>query len=160
MRRILSLIATSLITFSAALPAALPANAQVKLESGEELRLLTDDELVAAFSGKTHYGTYKEFREKTGTSSYTEHTKADGTTIYKEGDMVLKGKWKAVGDRVCFRYEEEIQGVHCFIIFEAGTCLYGYNPGNVNFNGPISPNYWNAKSIRKGDVSTCDDLLG
>ena len=133
---------------------------EAPFENSDELRLLTGDELVAAFSGKTHYGTYKEFREKTGTSQYSEHTKADGTTLYNEGELTITGRWRAAGDRVCFAYDEEVSGVHCFIIYELGTCLYGYNPSYTSLNGPLNPNYWNAKSIRKGDVSTCDDLLG
>ncbi len=136
------------------------AAAQSSFENPEDLKLLQGEELKAAFADKTHYGTYKQFRDETGTSQYTEHTKADGTTFYIEGEMKLTGQWRSSGDRICYRYDEEISGVHCFIIFELGTCLYGYSPENVRASGPIDPNYWNAKSIRKGDVSTCDDLLG
>lgn len=148
------------VLFSATFMVDAPAIAQSSFENPEDLKLLQDEELRAAFADKTHYGTYKQFREETGTSQYTEHTKGDGSTLYTEGEMKLKGQWRSSGDRICYRYDEEIAGVHCFVIFELGTCLYGYSPNNVTPAGPIDPNYWNAKSIRKGDVSTCDDLLG
>lgn len=136
------------------------AQGELTLDMSEELVLLSGDSLREAFSGKTHYGTYKEFRERTGTSQYTEYTKADGTTDYQEGNMTTSGIWRVAGDRICYKYYGEISGVHCFIIFKAGTCFYGYNPSNVTPSGPINANYWNAKSIHKGEVSTCDDLLG
>ena len=129
--------------------------------NGQELVRLSDESLRAAFAGKTHYGTYKERRERTGTTQFRESTAADGTTDYTEGDMNIQGIWRVFGDRICYQYEStEVPGVHCFAIFEAGTCLYGYDPSIVGPKGPLNANFWSVKSIRKGDISTCDDLIG
>jgi hypothetical protein len=129
--------------------------------NGQELVPLIGDDLTAAFSGKTHYGTYKERRERTGTNQFRESTKSDGTTYYVEGDMKLHGQWRVFDEKICYQYDStEVSGVHCFVIYEAGTCLYGYAPSATGPNGPINANYWTVKSIRKGDVSTCDDLIG
>lgn len=129
--------------------------------NGQELTQLSGDSLTAAFSGKTHFGTYKTTREKTGTNQFRETTAADGTTDYTEGDMKLRGLWRVFDEQICYQYEgNEAPGVHCFAIFEAGTCLYGYDPSVVGPNGPLNANFWSVKSLRKGDISTCDDLIG
>ena len=129
--------------------------------NGQELKQLSGDSLTAAFAGKTHHGTYKTTRERTGTNQFREITAADGTTRYKEGDMELSGTWRVIDDRICYQYDSDlVTGVHCFNIFEAGTCLYGYDPSIIGPNGPLNANFWSVKSLRKGDISTCDDLIG
>ena len=129
--------------------------------NGQELIPLTGETLKQAFAGKTHFGTYKEKRERTGTNQFSETTHADGTTDYKEGDMELKGIWRVMKDRICYKYDgNQVSGVHCFRIYEVGTCFYGYNPAVTTRKGPINANYWSVKSLQKGDISTCDDLIG
>ncbi len=129
--------------------------------NGQELTQLSGDSLTAAFAGKTHHGTYKTTRQRTGTNQFRETTAADGTTDYKEGDMRISGIWRVFDDQICYQYKsDEVPGVHCFNIFEAGTCLYGYDPSVVGPNGPLNANFWSVKSLRQGDISTCDDLIG
>ena len=129
--------------------------------NGQELIPLTGEALKQAFADKTHFGTYKEKRERTGTNQFRETTHADGTTDYKEGDMELEGIWKVLKDRICYKYQsDQVSGVHCFRIYEVGTCFYGYNPAVTTKKGPINANYWSVKSLHKGDISTCDDLIG
>lgn len=149
--------------------AATSASAQIALPqiegdnyiNGQELVPLTGEALQKAFAGKTHFGTYKERRERTGTNQFKEFTRADGTTDYIEGDMRLEGLWKVFDDRICYQYQgDDVPGVHCFRIYEAGTCFYGYNPGITTKKGPINANAWSVKSLHEGDVSTCDDLIG
>lgn len=126
-----------------------------------DLKPMLNEELRAVFAGKTHKGVYKDVRERTGSSTFTETTHADGTTDYQEGAMKLKGRWITAGDTICYKYDDPVNpGPHCFKIYEVGTCLYGYNPRATTSRGPIDPNYWSVKSLREGDISTCDDLLG
>lgn len=124
------------------------------------LRLLIGDELLAEFSGKTRIGIYKRPFARSGSSRYTETTHANGRTDYKEGDFTATGIWKAAGDRMCFRYDSSPEDLHCFREFKTGNCVYSYTLSNSTVNGPIDPNRWGSKSVIKGDVSTCDDLLG
>lgn len=129
-------------------------------QNSDTMTLLTGEALSDAFGGKTHYGTYKEFRQKTGTNKFTEVMSADGRTDYKEGPQRLIGRWAVVNDdNMCFVYED-FPGTHCFIMFLSGTCIYGYNPELVRNGRPLYDNAWTVKSVRKGDVSTCDDLIG
>lgn len=125
-----------------------------------ELRLLIGDELLAEFSGKTRIGVYKRPFARSGSSRYEETTHTDGTTHYKEDDFTATGIWKAAGDRMCFRYDSSPEDLHCFREFKVGNCVYSYSLDNSTVNGPINPNRWGSKSLIKGDVSTCDDLLG
>lgn len=129
--------------------------------NGQELTQLSGESLTSAFAGKTHFGTYKTTQERTGTNQFREITAVDGTTDYFEGDMNLKGVWRVFDEQICYQYQgDAAPGVHCFAIFEAGTCLYGYDPSVIGPNGPLNANFWSVKSLREGDVSTCDDLIG
>jgi hypothetical protein len=129
-------------------------------QNTDEMTLLTGNDLRAAFAGRTHFGTYKEYRELTGTNQFTEKMSADGTTDYKEGEMRLTGRWNIVNDdNMCFLYDD-FPGLHCFMMFQSGTCIYGYNPDWVSGDRPLRGNAWTVKSVRNGDVSTCDDLIG
>lgn len=137
-----------------------PAHAQFVMEGAEDMSLLSGEALRKAFSGKTHYGTYKESREETGTNTFTEVMSDDGRTNYREGNMKLTGYWDIlVDDVMCFEYDN-FPGRHCFRMYQSGTCIYGYNPRDTSALGPINANAWSVKSIRKGDISTCDDLIG
>lgn len=136
------------------------ANAQVELES-YSLRLLSGDSLRAAFSDVTVDGTYKQFRERSGTARFTERFTSDGKTFYREGDIIDEGEWILASDTViCFRYFGELAGgVSCYTVFAEGTCLYAYHPTRVVDGRPIDRNQWSAKTVNRGELSTCDDLI-
>lgn len=126
------------------------------------LTLLSGDSLRAAFSDVTVDGTYKQFRERSGTSQFTETFHADGTTDYREGKINDKGEWRVIGDDViCFRYAGPLAGgVSCYTVFAEGTCLYAYHPRLIKDGQPIDRNQWSAKTVNRGELSTCDDLIG
>lgn len=117
--------------------------------------------LEAAFSGKTMDGIYKIPRERTGTNKFTESFNADGTADYFEGPIVDTGEWVVRGPLICFRYEGALSGgVSCFNVYRTGTCLYSYNPANVGQDGyPYDENLWSVKTVTRGDISSCDDLV-
>ena len=124
------------------------------------LRRLIGPELENAFSGLTLDGIYKLPRERSGTRSFTESFYADGTSYYREGKFTQEGFWIIKNNRtVCFTYPTEGPHENCFAIFESGTCHYAYAPRNVRNGKPISPNSWTAKTLKRGDVSTCDNLV-
>jgi len=150
----------ALAIFCALLMLDAPANAQYVMKGAEDMTLLSGDALHDAFAGKTHYGTSKETRQESGTNTFTEIMDENGRTLYREGKMKLEGYWDIlVKDIMCFEYDN-FPGRHCFRMYQSGTCIYGYNPIDTTALGPINANAWAVKSIRKGDVSTCDDLIG
>jgi len=136
--------------------AALPAAAQ----EIPNLDRLTGKYLYDAFIGKTVDGIYKLPRERSGTNEFTESFYADGTTFYREGDVTDEGLWRIESDIICFSYSGELSGGEsCFVVYASGSCIYSYNPRNVRNGKPINSNAWSAKTLIRGDVSTCDNLI-
>lgn len=151
--RILS--ALTLVLFLAA-----PAFAQYQ---DEDVRVsatqIKGDALKPHFSGVTHLGTYSVTRQNTGVKHYTETTQADGTVLYKEGPLTAKGKWAQFGDRICYTYETEGMNGGCFYVYKMGNCFFYYN--NNEPGRPSRTNvYWVAKSVKKGEISSCDPAIG
>ena len=135
---------------------ALPAAA----EEIPNLDRLRGKYLYDAFIGQTMDGIYKRPRERSGTNEFTESFYADGSTYYREGDVTDNGKWRIKDDIICFTYEGNLAGGEsCFAVYSSGTCLYSYNPRNLRNGKPISSNAWSAKTLIRGDVSSCDNLI-
>lgn len=135
---------------------ALPALAQ----DIPNLDRLTGNHLYDAFIGQTMDGIYKRPRERSGTNEFTESFYADGTTYYREGNVTDDGRWRIKDDIICFSYQGEMSGGEsCFVVYSSGTCLYSYNPRNVRNGKPINSNAWSAKTLIRGDVSSCDNLI-
>ena len=126
----------------------------------DKLILLSGDALLAEFSGQTRQGAYQGASSIFGKVTFTETTHEDGRAIYSEGGEQTTGRWSAAGDRICFKYKNDQGRVYCFRKYKIGSCVYSYGYGRTTIHGPINPAHWSSKSIIKGDVSTCDDLLG
>lgn len=118
--------------------------------------------LKEAYLGQTVDGIYKAPRERSGTNQFTESFYIDGTSYYREGDFTQEGLWDIRDNRaVCFSYPNENPGVeHCFAVFESGNCQYAYAVNNVRNGKPINSNSWTAKTLIRGDVTSCDNLVG
>ena len=148
MKRILIILATAFI--------ALPVSAQ----DIPNLDRLKGKYLYNAFIGQTMDGIYKLPRERSGTNEFTESFYADGTTYYREGELTDDGRWRIKDDIICFSYKGDLYpGESCFVVYSSGTCLYSYNPRNVRNGKPINSNAWSAKTLIRGDVSSCDNLI-
>lgn len=131
----------------------------------ENLTLLEGDSLHSAFSGRTMDGVYKAVRARTGTAHFTETFTSDGRTLYREGPLTGKGRWQLSGppgleDIICFVYSGSMAGPEsCFTVFRSGTCLYSYHPSLITNAHPIDTNRWSAKTVIRGELSSCDDLI-
>lgn len=128
--------------------------------TAEELTPIIGEALTKTFEGITMHGTYKRPRERTGTSAFTETFLKDGTTRYREGKITDQGEWTVTGDTICFAYSGALSGeASCFNVFKSGNCYYSYGLGQLHGGYPARPNSWSAKTIIKGEFSTCDDLV-
>lgn len=139
---------------------AAPVSAQ---EVPSDLSPVLGTDIYTLFSGRTMDGTYKDVHERSGTKYFIETFHENGRTDYQEGNIETKGWWAPKGNQVCFRYLKDsgLSGeLACYRVFQSGTCIYSYNPALVIDNKPVDPNYWSAKTILKGDISTCDNLVG
>jgi hypothetical protein len=146
--------------FSLALCAFLFCSVAAAQSMPDTVEPVLGQDLFKAFNGQTMDGIYKGARETSGTNKFTETFNTDGSTIYKEGPIKDKGRWAVTGKSVCFRYLGPLAGgISCFRVFKSGTCYYSYAPGNVIGDRPIDTNLWSVKTILRGDVSTCDNLV-
>ena len=136
---------------------ALPVQAQ--FQPGDIVPVL-GDELIDIFNGTTMDGIYKRPREQSGSNQFTETFHTNGSTTYHEGNIKDKGTWNIQENTICFRYEGPLSGGYsCFRVFKSGTCYYSFAPEAVIGNTPIDPNLWSVKTIIRGDVSSCDNLV-
>lgn len=131
----------------------------------QHLTLLNGDALHEAFSGRTMDGIYKQVRARTGTARFTESFLPSGETRYREGKVRETGRWQLLGPPgfetvICFQYGGTMAGPpSCFSVFRNGTCLYSYAPRLVRGGQPLDSNRWSAKTIIRGEISSCDDLI-
>lgn len=114
---------------------------------------LNEAELIAAFSDKTHLGSYNFNRPNIETFSFEERTTSDGRTIHAQGDRIDRGTWRVKANVICFHYYEWQPGVdHCFNIYKRGNCFYHYG---LSF-------YWRgggqftARTVHKGEAPDCE----
>lgn len=114
---------------------------------------LNEDQLRAAFSDKTHRGTYNFKRPNIDSFAFVETTKSDGTTRHTHGDKVDVGTWKVMANVICFHYTNWDGGTHdaCFNVFQKGNCYYHYGL-NSGFGGGS----FTARSVHAGEVPECE----
>jgi|GEM_PF-1252210 len=122
---------------------------------------VTGHDLYHSFLGNTMDGTYKQPRRRSGTAIFTESYYADGSTYYREGEISDIGTWIIRDEtQICFEYTGTLAGVEsCFYVFVSGTCFYSFNPRNVRNGKPVSSNAWSVKTVIRGDLASCDDLV-
>lgn len=111
---------------------------------------LTGQELLEAFSDKTHRGTYNFKRANIDTFAFVETTTADGRTIHTHGDKVDTGTWRVMANVICFKYDNWSGGESnfCFNIYKRGNCFYHYG---LNGGGGFS-----ARTIHEGEIPECE----
>lgn len=91
---------------------------------------LAGEELVSAFSGFVHYGTYILNTQNRVEGRYSEYHYPDGTMDYADDEgVVSSGQWSVNGAKLCYQYDED--GSHmsggCFYIYQLDSCYYFFN---------------------------------
>lgn len=116
---------------------------------------LGEDDLIAAFSGKTHRGTYTFERRDIDTFAFEETTSADGQTRHIHGDRVDLGTWRVRANVICFTYEDFDSGppIHCFNIYQRGNCYYHYGVSSG------SGGSFTARSVHDGEIPDCEPSM-
>ena len=118
---------------------------------------LSEAELVAAFKGNTHRGTYSFQRTNFKSFGFEETTRADGGVKHVQDGHIDTGKYTIKGTQLCFSYDQNERSEFsnsnpiCFNIYQRGNCYYHYQR-SVN-NTPI-PGF-TARSVIKGDNPDC-----
>ena len=117
---------------------------------------LNEDQLRAAFTDKTHRGTYNFKRAEIDTFAFAERTTADGRTRHVHGDKVDVGSWRIRDTVICFEYEEWTESsnhIACFNIYRRGNCYYHYA---LRYRGFGVGGEFTARSVHEGDVPDCE----
>ena len=114
---------------------------------------LNEAELIAAFSDKTHRGTYNFRRPNIDTFSFEETTSSDGRTRHVHGDKVDTGTWRVMANVICFRYEDWDGGTpnFCFNIYQRGNCYYHYGLASGFGRGSFT-----ARTVHAGEAPECE----
>lgn len=119
---------------------------------------LDEQELLAAFSGKTHRGTYNFKRRNIETFAFMETTSADGTTAHYHGDKIDTGTWRVKRNVICFVYDNWDGGVHraCFNVYKRGNCFYHYglSSGPNGLGGAFT-----ARSVHADETPDCEPSM-
>lgn len=112
---------------------------------------LDEAELRAAFTDKTHIGSYNFRRRDIDTFAFEETTTSDGRTVHTHGDKTDRGTWRVLSNVICFEYVDwdGPGGIHraCFNIFQKGNCYYHYAIRGGGFT---------ARSFHEGEQPVCE----
>lgn len=118
---------------------------------------LSEDELIAAFTDKTHRGTYNFKRPNIETFAFEETTSADGRTVHVHGEKTDRGTWRVRENVICFDYVDwdAAGGRHlaCFNIFKRGNCYYHYG---LALGRPGLGGSFTARSVHAGETPDCE----
>ncbi|MGB6231425.1 MAG: hypothetical protein WBF53_15025 [Litorimonas sp.] len=119
---------------------------------------LGEEELLDAFSDKTHTGTYTFERKNIDTFAFRETTTSDGRTEHRHGDKLDTGIWRVRENVICFVYDNWDGQVHraCFNIFKRGNCFYHY--GLHYGAGGLQGNF-TARSVHEGETPDCEPSM-
>lgn len=152
------LTALSLTAIALYLPQDATAQSQT-LDIRPQSERVTGDDLTKYFSGVTHDGAYNFDLGGNPGARYMETHKPNGRVRYVEGDTDVGGNWAVISNRMCYSYNTELMGGGCFRVYKLGTCFYFYSAEIMETRNEINRNYWTARSVKKGDEATCEDLI-
>ena len=114
---------------------------------------LSEEELIEAFSDKTHRVTYNLKRQNIESFAFEETTTSDGKTRHIHGDKVDTGTWRVKANVICFSYDNWNGGTEtfCFNIYKRGNCFYHYG---LNSGGNFS-----ARTVHAGEIPDCEPSI-
>jgi len=120
-----------------------------------EIRVMTNAELLAAYSGQTHESFYRENVEEYGGVYFVETYHPDGTLDYIAGEMRNNGFWRVAGNRICFFYPETPLESGCFAVVNEAGCYYSYQIGDNGKPIGLSKGEWWIRAKIKGTDAQC-----
>lgn len=115
-------------------------------------RWMTEDEMRAAFGGKTLDGHYQ------GGRTFTETYRADGSLRYRDELRASNGHWSVTAGTFCTIYDEDSTG-GCFRVHREGANCYEFYfvaRTEEKAKEPGTPS-WTARAWHTGEKSTCVD---
>ncbi len=88
---------------------------------------LNDDQLYAAFVGKSHTGYYRDYLNRYGAIRFYETYNEDGFLVYKGGGIETGGLWDIEDGKICFDYDHPDFLSGCYVVTAQNGCYYSYD---------------------------------
>lgn len=121
---------------------------------------LTGDAITQAFKGITHEGAYNFDALGRPGRFYKEIHAPDGGITYEERGGTVTGRWRvSPKDEVCYSYDGGLIAGGCFQVYQLGTCYYFYSALELSFRDDMTEDDWTARSVKKGDRASCEDMI-
>lgn len=120
---------------------------------------IVGEALHGEFYGVTHDGSYNFTESGDPRQFYNETHHKDGSTTYREHDGDKVGTWDIIRDALCFTYESPEMTGGCFRVYKVGNCFYYYSTSLIEQRNELDRDYWTARSVKEGEVPTCQPGL-
>ena len=113
---------------------------------------ISEAALRAAFSGKTHVGSYNFLNRDITTFAFEETTLEDGKIRHIQQGILDTGKWTIKKNIICYDYDDPTLRQACFHMYLRGNCYYHYQVSVEGF-----PKFgFTARSVVKGETPNCE----
>ena len=113
---------------------------------------ISETELRAAFTGKTHTGSYNFLNRDITSFAFKETTTVDGKIRHVQQGHVDTGKWEIKDDVICYDYDDPQLRQACFKMYVRGNCYYHYQVSVEGF-----PKFgFTARSVISGEKPDCE----
>jgi len=116
---------------------------------------LRSDDLLKAFKGSTHEGSYNFNLEGLAGNHYLETHLPDSRVTYRENGEDHAGVWTIRRDMMCYTYAGDSLGGGCFRVYRIKNCYYFYSDSFIERKDELDRNYWTARSVVKGQEPLC-----
>lgn len=121
-------------------------------------RLLETD-LKLYFTGQTFDGAYNFTFATKARNKFIETHNEDRSVKYVEGELVAEGYWGIFDDNICYHYHNPDMNGGCFRVYRILNCFYFYSNRLPDDPNEIEGDFWNARSVIKGDTPECDAIF-
>jgi len=121
----------------------------------ETATALSKEELILAFKGQKHLGSYNFLTKDISSFAFEETTNEDGSIRHVQEDKVDTGQWVITKNTICYDYDDLDLLQACFEIYARGNCYYHYQVSTEGL-----PRYgFTARSVIDGDTPNCEPSL-
>ena len=143
----------ALITLACLLPVSASALGPDELYPDvEHSEPISEAQLRAAFTGKTHVGSYNFLNRDITTFAFEETTAEDGKIRHIQQGILDTGKWEIKENIICYDYDDPTLRQACFHMYLRGNCYYHYQ---VSVEG-LAKFGFTARSVIKGQRADCE----
>ena len=125
-----------------------------------QAKRVTGKALTLTFEGLIHEGAYNFDAKGNPGDYFTEQHFANGGIRYKQQDVDITGQWTITpSDKICYSYDSPELDGGCFKVYQIGNCYYFYSSYRAVDESLLNDSYWTARTVKKGDRATCEQMI-